>query len=206
MKFQSLTAAAVLALAPVLAHAASVTPDVTVAGSTTTYDYGTLAGNLTAPGGDSDWVSDTSLEISSSPIFAFEFDVTPEFGSLTQEVTNNSPTRSRDRAGSGETQLTVFGNSNAEYTLSFNGVDLTTVGDGDTNEFQLFIAAGQTANLVWTWSDLVPGDGTPPNPGDTGQVSTNLGVSEVPVPAGVLLMGTALAGFGVMRRKAKKAS
>ena len=29
--------------------------------------------------------------------------------------------------------------------------------------------------------------------------------SPVPVPAGVLLMGTALAGFGVMRRRKKRA-
>lgn len=31
-------------------------------------------------------------------------------------------------------------------------------------------------------------------------------VAAVPVPAGILLMGTALAGFGVMRRKSKKAA
>ena len=31
-------------------------------------------------------------------------------------------------------------------------------------------------------------------------------VSAIPLPAGLMLMGTALAGFGVMRRKAKKAA
>lgn len=42
--------------------------------------------------------------------------------------------------------------------------------------------------------------------GGTGPTEFGVTISSVPVPAGVLLMGTALAGFGVMRRKAKRAA
>ena len=100
---------------------------------------------------------------------------------------------------------------------------------------QLFFTIG-TANTSFTITEFLTFDDTPSNVGFTafgyflmdgfeqtdGFVSFSTEVGEnnedlvaratfsvnaqVPLPAGVLLMGTALAGFGVMRRKAKKAA
>lgn len=75
---------------------------------------------------------------------------------------------------------------------SISGADLIA---GDT--LRVEFAAGETKFLIASWTDVAR---------NGSNFDLRVEATPVPVPAGILLMGTALAGFGVMRRKAKKAS
>jgi len=99
------------------------------------------------------------------------------------------------------------------------GVVLTWLDSGDSDTvagmdgaidllgpiFSETISAGSSAFLRLTFGDVF--DGSSINGGTTpsAQIDFTVTATPVPVPAGLLLMGTALAGFGVMRRR-KKAS
>ena len=75
---------------------------------------------------------------------------------------------------------------------SISGQDLI-----DGKALRVEFAAGETKYLIASWTDVSR---------DKSNFDLRVEATPVPVPAGILLMGTALAGFGVMRRKAKKAS
>lgn len=84
-------------------------------------------------------------------------------------------------------------------TVRFDGTefkDTIDIGDGS---FEYTISANlesaeDLARVVVRWTGAAP------------LTDFDVRIQAVPVPAGVLLMGTALAGFGVMRRKKKKAA
>lgn len=97
----------------------------------------------------------------------------------------------------GTVQQTAAGSFGAPgVVLSWAAGESDTV-DSGVNGFigpvSTFIAAGATDTLTVTWGAV------------SGITDIDFTVvSTVPVPAGVLLMGTALAGFGVMRRRKGK--
>ena len=94
------------------------------------------------------------------------------------------------------------------YFTGGASVDWTTAGNvtsaaqaassGGNLSFILGAGASDTLNL--TFGIVVASNGLEPD------LDFLVTTAPVPVPAGILLMGTALAGFGVMRRKAKKAA
>lgn len=88
-----------------------------------------------------------------------------------------------------------FGNlvTQFEYTTALVHVDGTTI-DLLGGQANLFIPVTVSNPITLTF-DLV----------GTGTFDFQLRATPVPVPAGILLMGTALAGFGVMRRRKKAA-
>ena len=84
----------------------------------------------------------------------------------------------------------AFSNLNVTW---YAGADTSgsIIGTGVT-EASALIAAGAATLVVSAWEST-----------DPGQIGTigSVQISAVPVPAGLLLMGTAMAGLGVMRRK-----
>lgn len=72
---------------------------------------------------------------------------------------------------------------------SISGSALT---NGDSLDF--VFGSGDTYYLVASWSDVTA---------DLSNFDLNVSATAVPLPAGALLMGTALAGFGIARRRKK---
>lgn len=87
----------------------------------------------------------------------------------------------------------------ANLTMSW-GDETATITDGvgglisgtEVSLFTEFTAANPTRELEFTWTDSVNKVG----------FDFAVDITPVPVPAGFLLLGTALAGFGLIRRKA----
>lgn len=79
-----------------------------------------------------------------------------------------------------------------EWVSLVNGVlDSTPVSATETSLLTTFASPGDLVqNLVISWSDS-----------SLAGAGFDVEISLVPLPAGVILMGTALAGFGVMRRR-----
>lgn len=78
-----------------------------------------------------------------------------------------------------------------DANLNGGATSLATLFDGDAPDYQ---------SVVFTWAGFdSTGTGLPLD------IQVQVVPSAVPVPAGILLMGTALAGFGVMRRRKKAA-
>lgn len=90
----------------------------------------------------------------------------------------------------------------ATVSWDANGV-VATAAEGEQGlGFTSFVlAAGTDDTLVLDFGTPVANGSI--NPDIDVLISSEL-VPAVPLPAGILLMGTAMAGFGVMRRKAKK--
>ncbi len=88
----------------------------------------------------------------------------------------------------------------ASVAWDANGVVAEAEQGGQAGGFIEFVlAAGTDDTLVLDFGTPVSNvDGLLPD------IDFLVSATPVPVPAGILLMGTALAGFGVMRRKAKK--
>lgn len=90
-------------------------------------------------------------------------------------------------------------------TVSWSGAGVVTSaaqGVGSGGNVQFFLGAGDSDTLNITFGNVVVG-ANQPNPDVDFLVSASL--APVPVPASILLMGTALAGLGVMRRRKKAA-
>ena len=95
----------------------------------------------------------------------------------------------------------AYANLNPAATLSFGGNTLDLIRDGGSlvstqNLTATFSAIDVTQPLTLSWSGLAGGE----------QISMRVAaIAAVPLPAGMLLLGTALGGLGLARRKKKTA-
>lgn len=120
--------------------------------------------------------------------------------------------------------LTNTGNS---FEFAFGGVGTDQayslrilLTDGDNESYEWFIKDGTESEFTVMFSDIVGEDLTDltditridfrfsSENVDTEALDLRISsiTTPIPLPAGVLMMGTALAGFGVMRRRQKKAA
>lgn len=65
-------------------------------------------------------------------------------------------------------------------------------------QISFILGAGMSDTLTLSFGEVVTDNGLRPD------IDFFVNATPIPVPAGILLLGTALAGLGVMRRKAKK--
>ncbi len=140
-----------------------------------------------------DYVSDTALDVATDVPKFIDFFAQGE-GTLTISVTNSGTSANVLTSA----QLLCFsGCTLGSYDLSFDGTLLSSVQSGDGQSLSSFmLGAGESGDLVWDWS-------VPSTPALGGQVSTNLNAeaAPIPVPAGGLLLISALGGIGLMRRR-----
>lgn len=128
-----------------------------------------------------------------------------------------------DGSFSSPLSFTFFNSSDTDALVTISSATINQLGAAaffvggasvkwDTNGVVADAAQGETAGgfiefVLAAGADdtLVVDFGTPVSSGSLlPDVDFLVSATPVPVPAGILLMGTALAGFGVMRRKAKK--
>ena len=95
-----------------------------------------------------------------------------------------------------------FANATAEWNTASDGsgdtlasITLPEINNSE-NKTYLEFDEGDTRYLIVSWTGVVE---------DLSDLDVRITATAVPVPAGILLMGTALAGFGVMRRRKKVA-
>lgn len=94
---------------------------------------------------------------------------------------------------------TFIGGASVDWTASGHNVVSASAGQTASGDVSFELAAGATDTLVLSFDGVQEFKGARPD--------IDFFVSTVPVPAGALLMGTALAGFGVAsRRKKRKAA
>lgn len=122
-------------------------------------------------------------------------------GPLSFLFENNSPTVTTIviSAGSiGQTPLVYFtGGASIDWATAGN-VTSASQGNSSGGNLTFQLAANSSDTLVLTFGAAVENKGQQPD--------IDFFVSTVPVPAGVLLMGTALAGFGVAARRKRRKS
>lgn len=151
----------------------------------------------------------TINNLSNAPLdFNQDFDINTTAGSLNFTIRNDTAFAQ---------VFSVAGGTVQQQSATFDGdtVLAWATGDSDTvaggagiltglGPILTVIAAGTSEILTLTYTTVTDIEG------DIGIGKTNVDftvtATPVPVPAGILLMGTALAGFGVMRRRKKKAA
>jgi len=117
----------------------------------------------------------------------YEFDVAIADGGFSHTFVVAS-----DAAGAGEVSLTqLIAGVFEGLTVSWSGGNSGGANEVVTTDFVAPGSLTQTLDVTWT--------STQSSKDFDGAVQ----ISAVPVPAGLLLMGTAMAGFGVLRRKQK---
>lgn len=157
--------------------------------------------------GDGEAANCGSYNIGSTDQFAFEGLVADNAssGSLTVDTYTNPFFSTAIAQANVQLVLSFTGNASLSpaATLTFGGSSLDLVEFGGslvstqnlTAEFTAF-GAGNTMPLTLAWSGLAGGE----------QISIRVAsIAAVPLPAGMLLLGTALGGLGLARRKKKAA-
>jgi hypothetical protein len=167
--------------------------------ATITTDCGVIADGQAANCG--------SYNIGSTDQFAFEGIVADNAssGSLTVDTYVNPFFATAIAQSNVQLVLSFTGNAyanlNPAATLSFGGNTINLVQAGGSlvsnqNLTATFNAINTTQPLTLTWSGLAGGE----------QISMRVAaIAAVPLPAGMLLLGTALGGLGFARRKKKAA-
>ena len=118
-------------------------------------------------------------------------DVTAAGGAGSHSVSFESC--SEPSTGTANASVTVaVGGTFSDLTVAWSGGEgpVAVVSGGITTITTQFTAGNNPQDLIFAWSDSLA------------NASFDYDVSAVPVPAGFLLLGTALAGLGFARRKA----
>ena len=195
MNFKSLAAAAIVAAAPMAASAFTINTQLGITGDLTAGDIGQID-VLTGASFDVDFEdSDVAGQ--------FEFDLN-NFSGASAVVTFTVTTINQCVTACGFAAIEDGSDIAAFIDLDDNDVfdgppELSVVtNETATETFKFIIGAGGSQIFDFVYGDPF---------GTTTQMANfdfTVEASPIPVPAGILLMGTALAGFGVMRRKKAK--
>ena len=201
MNIKALLAAATMVSLPMVANATVVSPDASntlIDGGSVSlpgaYDYtANLTSEVVNPsdptdltGGVDTEIVTVSFQLTSAVALALNLDAR----SSTLEQPDNSIDMTRVALTTGED---FAGSLIKEFSIAdFGGIEFA--------QHALTLTAADFGSGVWFSVSAT-------NVTETQQLSAQVRatVAPVPVPAGILLMGTAIAGFGVMRRRKKTA-
>ena len=186
MKFKTLLTAGLLSIAPVAAFAVPINGIINITGSATTIDLTALAGGAAdTVGVDVDFDPEKGSVEGASGVFApvaqtddivdlFDIDFSDAPGDKVWEVDVGGTLFSFEADTYHDFDVSAFGQGFLATGL------LKAAGFDDTAAVMKFSTQGADANISFS------------------------STTQVPLPAGILLMGTALAGFGVMQRRKKR--
>ena len=198
MNLKTLIAAAAIVMAPITASAMTINfGQLDITGFAETRDLtDAVAGDVIAGGQAADQAGidvdflndDKGVVVNATGIFALEGIMLNDIADMTDIDFSAAPSTIYT--------VGIFTFTGQEY-IAFSQVEATI----DTAGSKSFTVAG-----VLTGGDYDPTDAYMSFTTQNSEVSVSFSTTTtVPLPAGVLLMGTALAGFGVMRRRKQRA-
>ena len=186
MKFKTLLTAGFISMAPVAALAVPINGVINITGSATTIDLTALAGGAAdTVGVDVDFDPELGSVEGASGVFASIAGM--------DDIVSLFDIDFSDAPGDKVWEVDVAGTLFRFEANAYHDFDVSAFGQGFLATGLLKAAGYDDTGAVMKFS--------------TQDANVNVSFSSttaVPVPAGILLMGTALAGFGVMQRRKKK--